>query len=165
MTLTRRRLMAFTAGAAPLVALGTRSHAGATVLLVHDDTLAAGRRFALRAQTLGMPSRALEGDRVRLVRRLLAQRPARIFGMTRHADRLLMADIAREWGYVDLASIQQRVDAEPLSQGCRATAALADAAGPCWPEAFAHSALGGQPSPMAGAPTDPAFSWVLHPKP
>jgi hypothetical protein len=63
--LTRRRLMAAAAGSVPLVALSSPAQAFAAkgnVLLVHDDTLPAARRFAIRARLLGAPSQALEGS-------------------------------------------------------------------------------------------------------
>ncbi|WP_206245299.1 hypothetical protein [Novosphingobium terrae] len=168
--LTRRRLMAVAAGSAPLIALGNPAKALAAkgnVLLVHDDTLPAARRFAMRARLLGLPSQALEGDRVPLFRRWLAPRPALVFGMTRHADRLLLAEIAREMGYEDLAAIQHRKGRDTLMQGNRALASLSETAGPCWPEAFAQWATGAGSKtvpPALHAQAEPGFSWVLRNK-
>jgi len=41
----------------------------------------------------------VEGDRVRLARRLLAQAPQEIRGVTRYADFLLLSGVAAELGY------------------------------------------------------------------
>jgi len=144
--------------------------ASAAVLLVHDDTLPAARRFAAHAATMGASSQPLRGERVRLVRQLLAQQPARVFGMTRHADHLLFAEIAREAGYVEVAAIQHRQGRGPLPRcivAARPLSSLAQAAGACWPEAFAELALNikATPSTIAEVPRPaPAFSWVLQRK-
>ncbi|MPS69698.1 MULTISPECIES: hypothetical protein [Novosphingobium] len=170
--ITRRRLIGGAAAAAPLAVLGTvlaGRPAGGAVLLVHDDTMASGRRFAAHAAALGTHSVALHGERVRLVRQLLARRPARVFGLTRHADHMLFAEVAGEAGYEELASIQHREARRPrtrCSVAAETLASLARAAGPCWPEAFAELALGtaSGPSPLRPVPRpEPAFSWVLRP--
>lgn len=166
--LTRRALIGAAAGT-PLLSLGsvlaaTPAHVGA--VLVHDDTLPAGQRFAARALALGLSSRSLEGDRVRRIRQwLLRARPARVFGMTRHADRLLIAEIAREMGYGELAAIQQRDGRKTVTHCDRALSALAEAAGPCWPEAFAELAsgtTGERAVPAIDIRSEPGFAWVLE---
>jgi len=164
---TRRRLIGLAAGAAPLAALGVSlaPAARAAPLLVHDASLPAGRRFAAHAGGLGMTCLPLQGDRVRLIRRLLADGPAAVFGVTRHADHLLFAEIAREAGYRDRALLQHRRERSHMVRAQVAVANLAEAAGPCWPEAFAELALGTSAQvPAAGSRPrlDAAFSWIFE---
>lgn len=171
--LSRRSVMALAASAATVVAVGglTQPATAATgsLALVHDTTLPDARRFAQRALTLGTPSTALSGDRVRQAHSLLATRPAAVFGMTRASDHLLFADVAREHGYGEwlcfthnagkMAHARCLADAEAFVM-------LARSSGAHWPQAFAESALVAEPL-ASGEPdhiSDPVscFSWVLR---
>ncbi|RKF20654.1 hypothetical protein D6851_11005 [Altericroceibacterium spongiae] len=144
-------------------------------VLLHDDTLSAGRRFAAAGQGYGHTAIKLEGDRVRLARDVLDRRPAMIAGVTRHADQLLIEDVAREAGYRRVALLQGR-ERTCMAQDCRSgwqalgrmvrsagydwvealaafTAAQADNIGPLLPQS-AHAA------PDIGL----VLGWVLAPK-
>jgi hypothetical protein len=66
-------------------------------VLVHDPSLAAGRRFA---EAYGGEALPIEGDRIRFARAVFARRPAYVVGVSRPADALLIEDVAREAGYV-----------------------------------------------------------------
>ena len=62
------------------------------------------RAFAAAAASHGGRSIAIEGDRIRLARRLFANgAPDRIAAIARHADLLLLADAAWEEGYRSIA--------------------------------------------------------------
>jgi hypothetical protein len=86
--------------------------------------------------------------------------------MTRHADRLLLAEIAQEMGYEDLAAIQHRKGRDSVMQGSGAMASLAEATGPSSPEAFAAWAVGAgrKIAPAPPPQAEPGFSWVLRKK-
>lgn len=166
MTIVSRR--GFIAGAAVASAAlaGSRPAAAAPPLLLHDPGLAAGLRFAARAAALDGASITIEGERVRHVRPLLASGPSALFGVTRHADALLIAEIAREAGYRRVALVQHggdRLVADCARDGAT-IATLARLAGAGWPEAFAELALRGgmrceRHEPAAAI--QPAFSWML----
>jgi hypothetical protein len=98
MIATTRREALFGAAAVPALAGLPRWQAqpSGVRLLVHDPALAAGRVLAAAhdGETL-----AIEGDRVRFGRTLFASRPAMVVGVSRPADALLIADVAREAGY------------------------------------------------------------------
>jgi hypothetical protein len=90
--------------------------AGKAVLL-HDPSLAAGRRFAEAHAGTALP---IEGDRIRFARAVFAQNPAYVVGVSRPADALLIEDVAREAGYVPVTD--ERVAdltaaAQPLDRG------------------------------------------------
>lgn len=166
---------AFIAGAtmAPLIpACAGLAMAQAPVsggIALFDGTLDAGRRFATRTALLGGRAISLEGDRVRLIGRLLAARPASLYGLTRFSDSLLIGDIAGEAGYRLLAMIRHGRDGALVTQclaGDLAIARIASACGgACWPEAFAELALGQSHHMLSRTPRDPdhaAFSWILQ---
>jgi hypothetical protein len=94
---TRREAL-FGAAAVPALAGLPRWQAqpGGARLLVHDPALAAGRALAAAHEGEARP---IEGDRVRFARTLFAGRPAMVVGISRPADALLIADVAREAGY------------------------------------------------------------------
>jgi hypothetical protein len=77
-----------------------QARAGGAVLL-HDPTLAAGRRFA--AACCG-EARAIEGDRIRFAREVFARRPGLVLGVSRAADALLIEEVGREMGYRPVAA-------------------------------------------------------------
>jgi len=83
---------AVTAGAA--ASASARAAAG-TSLWVYDP-IALARPDLLPE---GAERIAVEGDRVRLARRLLARAPQEIRGVTRYADFLLLSGAAAELGY------------------------------------------------------------------
>ena len=92
------------------------ARAGKAVLL-HDPSLAAGRRFA---EAYGGEAIAIEGDRIRFARGVFEQRPAFVVGISRPADALLIEEVAREAGYVpvDDASVREMTAAaRPLDRG------------------------------------------------
>ena len=147
-------------------------HAGDSLLLF-DDTLEAGRRFAAAGEAAGRAPVALQGDAIRLMQRELALRPALIAGVSRHAQALLAIEAAAEAGYV-LAS-------EMLgnAQGCSANTChaawlplsrMAVGAGAGWVEALAAWASNPQsreaPAAVmpAGNARESALGWVLVPR-
>lgn len=136
-------------GAAPAPAVGATGAA----LLLYDPQVEAGRRFAARAATLGTRAVPLVGDRVALLRPLLGGVPA-LWGVSRHADALLVADIAHEQGFRVALTVHQR------GQDCARGGAAAD-----WPERFAMQAAGrtARCGGVQGVPApDFAVRWVLR---
>lgn len=163
--LSRRGFMASAAVASVALASG-RVEAATLPLLLHDAQLAAGRRFAMRAQLLGGQALALEGDRVRQMRTLLAAAPAAIFAVTRRSDELLVGEIAAEAGYRRVALVRHGADGR-MTARCTADGAsvhaLAQLSGMAWPEAFAELALdkAGQCAVASHSRAEPALSWVM----
>lgn len=96
-----RRAVVASALALPMAArangfmLGARSGA----VLLHDPALEAGRRFAEAGRSAGANVLPIEGDRIRFAREVFAARPAYVAGVSRHADAVLIEDVAREFGY------------------------------------------------------------------
>jgi len=143
------------------------SFASGPRLLLFDPALAAGRRFAEQAMRLAAPARAIEGDRIRFARAVLAQAPASIFAVARHSDELLIGEVARELGYRQIALIHHEPGGEIVSR-CHASAAaigtLVRLAGARWPEAFAEVAIGGLSACQLvrdASPSDKAIGWVM----
>ena len=68
-------------------------------VLLHDPSLAAGRRFAGAGRAAGAKVLAIDGDRIRFARAVFAARPAWVQGISRQADAVLIEDVAREFGY------------------------------------------------------------------
>lgn len=165
--LSRRGFVASLA-VAPVLGGCARQVAGTEPVLLYDKTLASGRAFAARGAELGLEAVALDGDRVALLRSLLAaQNPASLWGLSRHADQLLVSEIARENGYRPALSVQHLTGA-PARLSCRegmATAGMiATLSGGQWPTAFAELAAGQAPlcdHRSQSQPGDPAMSWVL----
>lgn len=79
------------AGAA--AAAPARAAVGGSTLWVYD------RSAAIHTALLPDDAIAIEGDRVRLARQLLARKPHEIRGITRYADFLLLSGAAAEQGY------------------------------------------------------------------
>src|SRR5690606_29846875 len=117
---------------------------GERSLLVHDPPLDAGRRFAAAGQARGGEVLAIEGDRIRFTRAALERRPALIAGVSRHADALLIEDVAREPGYQRLAALQRntgRRAGRDCEGGWGSLGTMAQAAGAGWIEALAEYAV------------------------
>ena len=144
---------------------------GERSLLLHDPALAAGRRFAAAGLAGGAEVRAIEGDRVRLALAALERGPALIAGVSRHADALMIEDVAREAGYAPAAILHAR-DNQCAAHDCRpgwsALGRATGAAGAAWVEALADYAA--RPGQAAGrlASSVPAradaglvIGWVL----
>jgi hypothetical protein len=118
MKATRRGVIA---GALAVPAVAGVPHAaaarGGNAVMLHDPSLAAGRRFA---EAYGGEALAIEGDRIRFARAVFEQRPAFVVGVSRPADALLIEDVAREAGYLpaDDAKVREMTAAaQPLDRG------------------------------------------------
>ncbi|WEK45940.1 MAG: hypothetical protein P0Y56_13015 [Candidatus Andeanibacterium colombiense] len=139
-------------------------------LLLHDPSLDAGRRFA----EAGGASLAIEGDRIRFAREIFAAKPALVAGVSRHADLVLIADVAAEMGYVLAAEFEgrgQKCTASSCLPGWGALGRVANAAGQGWAEALGSWAAnpgGAVPSGARETPARPdaglALGWVLVPR-
>lgn len=148
------------------------SHTG----LVHDAGLAAGQRFAQAGEAAGRPSMAVEGDTIRFARALVETRPALIAGVTRHADALLIADVATEAGYMLAAELMgdaRGCSGNSCDSGFIALTRMAVGAGSLWAEAFGAWAANPQasaiPEPVEAssgwfASKDMALGWLLVPR-
>ena len=149
-------------------------HPGAPLLLF-DNSLDAGHCFACAAQGAGGAPQALAGDPVRLMQRLLPSRPALIAGVSRHAEALLLIEVAQEAGYVLAGEMLGNADgcsANTCHAGWLPLTRMAVHAGPHWVEALAHWALDPQArsapdlarrTPLARA-GEAALGWVLVPR-
>jgi hypothetical protein len=116
---------------------------GERSVLLHDSALGAGRRFAQAGAARGGDVRAIDGDRIRFARAVLADRPALIAGVSRHADFILIADAAHEAGYRRAATINGRARTcagHECQPGWQSLGRMASAAGEAWVEALADYA-------------------------
>lgn len=118
MKTSRRTVLA---GALAVPAFASLPHAAAAKagkpVLLHDASLAAGRRLAEAHAGTALP---IEGDRIRFARAVFAQRPSYVVGVSRPADALLIEDVAREAGYVRVTDERVRdltAAAQPLDRG------------------------------------------------
>jgi hypothetical protein len=138
-------------------------------VLVHDAELESGRRFA----AAGGGSRPIEGDRIRFARDVFAAKPALVAGVSRHADLVLIADVAAEAGYVLAAEFEgrgRRCSSSKCLPGWGALSRVANAAGQGWAEALGSWAA--DPRAMAAAPRKTharpdaglALGWVFVPR-
>jgi hypothetical protein len=119
--------------------------------LLHDPALEAGRRFAAAGAARGGEVRAIEGDRIRFARGLLDANPALIAGVSRHADFILIEDVAREAGYRPVATVygrDNRCAGHECLPGWQSVGRMAQAAGEGWIEALADYAA--KPGEAAG---------------
>ena len=144
-------------------------------VLLHDPALEAGRRFAAAASAQGANPRAIEGDRVRFTRKVLEARPALVAGVSRYADLLLIADVAREAGYIQAATLHTRMgrcaNAE-CHPGWASLGRLGKAAGAGWAEALAAYAVdprgkaahGSTGNWFGGSDRGLVLGWVLAPR-
>lgn len=169
MRLGRRSFVAGTA-ALPLLSGCSTGSPSAAPLVLYDPTLAAGRLFASHAADLDLAAVALAGDRVPVLRTLLSERPASLWGLSRHADQLLAHDVAREHGYRPLLAVQHRPGAFEV-RNCHGSlgsvSICAELSGDRWPIVFAEIAAGRTPNHRLhgrGSPALPAMSWVLVPR-
>lgn len=147
---------------------------GERSLLLHDPALAAGRRFAAAGLAGGAQVIGIEGDRVRLAMAAVQRRPALIAGISRHADALMIADVAREAGYSPVAVFHgqgTRCALHDCRPGWAALGRMASAAGGAWVEALAeYAASPGQATGRVasalstGADAGLVIGWVLAPK-
>ena len=148
---------------------------GESSLLLHDPALAAGRRFAEAGQARGGEVLAIEGDRIRFARTVLERRPALVAGVSRHADALMIEEVAREAGYGAVATLHGRgrtCASHDCRSGWSALGRMATAAGDAWVEALAdYAARPGETAVQAiGAATLPrvdaglVLGWVLAPR-
>ena len=173
---TRRTVLAG-ALAVPTVAglAGWRWQHGERSVLLYDPALAAGRRFAEAGEGQGGAVRAIEGDRVRFARAVLERRPALVAGVSRHADALLIEDVAQEAGYARVALVSgraSRCEGAQCRPGWQALGRLTDAAGGAWVEALAAYAAkpGEAMAELAGgaaigrADAGLVLGWVLAPR-
>jgi hypothetical protein len=88
--------------AAASMAKSPRRKSSGTILL-HDPSLAEGRRFAAAAGARGDKAVPIEGDRIRFARAVFERAPALVIGVSRSADALLIEEVGRETGYVPVA--------------------------------------------------------------
>jgi hypothetical protein len=72
-------------------------------ILLHDPSLAAGRRFAAVAEGRGDKALPIEGDRIRFARGVFERAPVLVVAVSRAADRVLIEDVGREAGYIPVA--------------------------------------------------------------
>jgi len=147
-------------------------HGEASVLL-YDPALTAGRRFAAAGEAQGGAVRAVEGDRIRLARAVLEGRPGLVAGVSRHADALLIEDVAQEAGYTRVALVSgrgERCEAAQCRPGWQALGRMAQAAGGDWIEALAEFAARPGKAALVGSavaiPRDAGLvlGWVLAPR-
>lgn len=170
---TTRREMMIGALAVPTVAglASWRWQHGERSVLLHDSSLAAGRRFAEAGCAAGGQVLALEGDPIRLMQQVLRDEPALIAGVSRHAEALLVEEAAGEASYVRVAALDARAGrctAGQCRSGWQSLGRMAEKAGPAWAEALASYAAspgkgGALPVAAAAGEADPGrvFGWVL----
>ena len=153
MTDLSRRTFIAAAASVPLLAAARVHAAPAARIALYDPTLAAGSQFARRARELGLEAIALEQDRVRLLRRILAGKPGSLWGVSRHADHLLANGIMREHGYRAQLALRHH-GYQPVTSACgrpgTMAAAMSRIASAQWPTAFAEIAAGRPPLCGAG---------------
>lgn len=146
---------------------------GERSVLLHDPALEAGRQFAAAGEQRGGEVRAIEGDRVRFAKALLAERPGMIAGVSRHADFILIEDVAREAGYRPTATVYGRAGqcaGHECLPGWQSLGRVASAAGEGWVEALAEfaarpGAVGAMLGGVAPGRSDAGLvlGWVLAP--
>ncbi|MXO65229.1 hypothetical protein [Altericroceibacterium endophyticum] len=148
---------------------------GDSRVLLHDAGLSGGERFAAAAQRHGTASTAITGDRVRFTRQILADRPALVAGVTRHADQLMIEDVAREQGYMRAALLhgkQGQCSGLECRQGWNGVGRIARHAGSDWIDALAEFAIAPAEAgakalaQSAAQAVDPGLilGWVLVPR-
>ena len=104
MKLSRRAMIAGLAAvpAAASASEFTWRHGHGTVLLFDAD-LPQGRAFAEAGKAWNRAVMPLSGDRIRFAREVFARRPAIVQGVSRQADAVLLAEVAGEAGYEQVA--------------------------------------------------------------
>lgn len=147
---------------------------GANAALLHDNSLAAGRRFADAGKAAGGQTTAIEGDAIRFAQSVVQMRPALIAGVSRHAEALLIAEVAGEAGYAlatEFRGTASGCEGFCTSPGWNPLNRMAVNAGTGWVEALASWASNPQatdlPAPRqiahAGDPGT-VLGWVLVPR-
>lgn len=99
MTEISRRVFMAAATTAPLLTALRLNAAPLQRIALYDPTIDAGSEFARRAAELGLTVAEISEDRIRLLTTILAGSPQSVWGVSRHADRLLASGIMREHGY------------------------------------------------------------------
>lgn len=101
MKLTRRTLLAGAAAIPAVVGLERLSAATplANTVFLFDAGLPDAESRRRAAFIAGQGPRAIEGDRIRFAREIVAAGPAAIHGWSRQADALLIEEVAAEAGY------------------------------------------------------------------
>ena len=140
-TTTRRAVLAGALAVPTVAGLASwRWKHGSSSALLHDDTLQAGRRFAEAGNAAGARTIAIEGDAVRFAQSITAQSPSLIVGVSRHAEALLIAEVAAEAGYMmatELRGNAQGCQGYTCDAGWFALNRMAVGAGSNWIEALA----------------------------
>lgn len=85
----------------------------ARMVFVHEAALPRSVWLPMALRHAAVSPRALEGDRVRFARAILADAPLLIGGLTRHADLIVLAGTAEEAGF---RLVEQSTLAQPASQ-------------------------------------------------
>lgn len=152
----------------PLLAGCVQQMAARAPILLYDPALPWGQEFASRAVELKFQPVALEGDRVPMLRTILStHQPSALWGLSRHADQMLVSDIAREHGYRPALAVQHLGQAPAkltCQQSMQGAATIATLSGGQWPTTFAELAAGHVPicdHDRQLKRTDQAMSWVL----
>ena len=171
MRVSRRAVMAGALAVPTVAGLASWRWAhGEGAVLLHDPSLAAGRRFAEAGRVAGGRVLALTGDAIRMAQQVLMGSPGMIAGVSRHSDALLIEEAAQEAGYVRVAALEGlagRCTSADCRPGWHALGRLAQSAGAAWPEALASYAAAPSRAdavPISAArPADPhhAFGWLL----
>lgn len=173
MRVTRRGVIAGALAVPTVAGLASWRWAhGESSVLLHDPSLAAGRRFAEAGRVAGGRVLALEGDPIRLTQAVLRDRPALIAGVSRQADALLVEEAAGEGGYVRVAAFVgqgARCTATDCRPGWHALGRMAASSGTGWVEALASYAARPRhasevliaAASVAHADPGRAFGWLL----
>jgi len=91
-----RRQAVLGALAVPAVAGAGKLRAAAGTVVVYDPAL---------VRPPAPAARPITGDRIRFARAMFAARPSLVIGVSRSADALLIAEVAREAGYVPVSQM------------------------------------------------------------
>jgi hypothetical protein len=104
MKLTRRAILAgLMATPAAASAAGFHWRHGHGTVLLYDEALPQGRAFAEAGKAWNRTVLPLTGDRIRFAREIFARRPAIVRGLSRQSDAVLLAEVAQEAGYEQVA--------------------------------------------------------------
>lgn len=104
MKLSRRAMIA---GLAAVPAAASASEFtwrnGHSTVLLFDADLPQARAFADAGRAWNRAVLPLKGDRIRFAQRVFARRPAIVRGVSRQGDAVLLAEVAAEAGYEQVA--------------------------------------------------------------
>jgi hypothetical protein len=141
MTPTRRGLMGSALGLAGALAVPARAGivTGRRRVALFDPASDAALAFAGAARGLGADVRAIEGDRIRLARALLADPRGieAVAGLGRYADFLLIAGCGEEAGW-RVAAYGTHGRTHRCEGALRPATRILDASGTNWPQAMAE---------------------------